>query len=181
MNMIYRILTIVCGGLASMQAAPCYAQLTIKPLVTHTSCNGGSDGKIGLQVTGTPPYTYEWNTGANSPEISELNAGLYRVKVKDARGNLREVQVEVQNRSALVLEKKQVVIPVDGAKTGLVEVQVSGGRAPYTFFLSNYTDLNAIGRLKQSDGTFRGLAKGRYLVDVVDAKGCTATLSVRLK
>lgn len=181
MNMIYKILTMVFASLAGMQAPLCYAQLTLKPLVTHASCNGGSDGKIGLQVTGTPPYTYEWSTGANTPEIDELNAGLYRVKVKDARGNLREAQVQVQNRSTLVLEKKQVVIPVDGARNGLVEVRVSGGRAPYSFFLSNYTDLNAIERLQQSDGSFKGLARGRYLVDVVDAKGCTATLSVRLK
>jgi hypothetical protein len=179
--MIYKILTIACASLFWLQATHCYGQLTVKPVVTHASCNGGSDGKIGLQVTGTPPYTYEWSTGASTQDINELNAGLYRVKVKDARGNLREAQVQVQNRSGLKLEKKQMVIPYEDAKNGLLEVQVSGGRAPYFFFLSNYTDLNTIQQLKQLNGTFKGLSKGRYLVDVVDAKGCTASLSIRLK
>jgi hypothetical protein len=134
-----------------------------------------------LQVTGTPPFSYKWSNEAITPEISELNAGSYHVQVSDARGNRGEAHIQVQNRSALTLEKKQVVMPQSGASNGLVAVQVSGGRAPYSFFLSNYTDLNAIGRQKQSEGTFKGLTRGRYLVDVVDARGCTASLSISLK
>ena len=121
------------------------------------------------------------STGATTAQISELNAGAYAVKVTDARGSRGETRVQVQNRSALDLQKKQVVAPQEGARNGLIAVQVSGGQAPYSFFLSNFTDLNAISRQKQSEGTFGGLSRGRYLVDVVDARGCTASLSISLK
>ena len=59
MRILFRILTIVLAGFACLAATGSYAQLTIRPLVTPASCNGSSDGKIQLQVTGTPPFNYQ--------------------------------------------------------------------------------------------------------------------------
>jgi hypothetical protein len=181
MKTIYTILTPICALLIWLRATEVKAQLTVKPVVTHASCNGGVDGAIRLQVNGTPPYRFEWSNGAVTQDIKDLNAGPYKVKVSDDRGNVQEAEVVVSNRSSATLEKRQIVIPAEGAKNGLIEVQVTGGRAPYTFFLSDFTDLNNIKRYQQSDGAFRGLPRGRYMVDAVDANGCTSSLTVRLR
>ncbi len=179
--MIYKILTIACASLFWLQATYCYGQLTVKPVVTHASCNGGSDGKIELQVSGTPPYSYSWSTGASTPEVSELNAGMYQVVVIDAKGRASELQVQLLNKSSLTLEKKRMIVPNEGISNGEIEVQVKGGMGPYTYFLSKYSNRHGIQRLKQTNSYFKGLAKGSYLLDVVDAKGCMTTLNINLK
>jgi len=58
-------------------------QLVIDEVIVDET--DGNDGSIDLEVTGgTPPYTYLWSNGAESQDISDLNAGDYTVVVTDA-------------------------------------------------------------------------------------------------
>jgi hypothetical protein len=52
------------------------------------NCIGGSDGSMEIFVTeGTPPYSYEWNTGeTGTPYITNLEEGEYSCVVTDAAG-----------------------------------------------------------------------------------------------
>lgn len=62
------------------------------------SSPGASDGAIDLTVTGgTPPYTFEWSTGAITEDISDLPAGTYSVVVTDANGCIAEDEVTLEN------------------------------------------------------------------------------------
>jgi hypothetical protein len=59
---------------------PC--QLTVTSQINHVSVINGSDGSIDLTVAGgTPPYTYQWNTGATTQDISNLTSGVYHVVI----------------------------------------------------------------------------------------------------
>jgi hypothetical protein len=51
---------------------------------TSASANNGS--VIATPSGGTAPYTYIWNTGATTATISNLDAGVYNVSIKDAKG-----------------------------------------------------------------------------------------------
>ncbi|HEX3164886.1 MAG TPA: T9SS type B sorting domain-containing protein, partial [Chitinophagaceae bacterium] len=56
------------------------------PVVTNTTCTA-SVGAINLIVSGgTSPYTYLWNNGVTTPNITGLAAGNYTVTITDANG-----------------------------------------------------------------------------------------------
>lgn len=57
--------------------------LTIVP--TNESSEGAGDGAANLTITnGTSPFIYNWSNGANTEDISNLDAGTYSVVVTDA-------------------------------------------------------------------------------------------------
>jgi hypothetical protein len=154
-----------------LQAAEVKAQLKLKPVVTHASCNDNANGSIQLQVTGgTAPYQYSWNTGATTPIVTELNTGLYNVQVKDARGSVSSVNVEIRTTKNITLSIEKT--------DEILRVSASGGRAPYTFYLNNITNHQNISTSQSAEGTFAGLAPGRYALVVKDAEGCSKTQGV---
>jgi gliding motility-associated-like protein len=59
----------------------------VYPSGHNLSAMNSHDGMIDLTVTGgTPPYTFQWSTGATSEDVSGLSAGTYGVIVTDANG-----------------------------------------------------------------------------------------------
>jgi hypothetical protein len=71
----------------------------------------------------------------------------------------------------LTLETRQDPSTCDGAN-GLIDVAASGGTAPYTYSLSATAE--------NESGLFNGLTSGSYTINVVDARNCTAEISVQL-
>lgn len=54
--------------------------------ITAPRCNAGL-GAVNIRVNGgTAPYTYDWNTGAITQDIFDLNPGTYNVLATDAGG-----------------------------------------------------------------------------------------------
>ncbi|HEX8532314.1 MAG TPA: hypothetical protein VF646_19895 [Cytophagales bacterium] len=167
-----RILTLLLTGIAGLAATGSYAQPTVKPLVTHASCNGGSDGKIQLQVTGTPPFRYQWSTGATTPEVGELNVGSYTAKVTDARGQAASVTVQIKAGRNLSLSVEK------GADR--LRATAAGGQAPYAFILNNISNPQRITTTRNGEGAFSNLNPGRYALVVTDANGCSKIQGVTI-
>ncbi len=66
--------------------APLFAWsvLTVNVEVTHQTCFYANGGVQALAFGGTPPYTYEWNTGSTNQSLFGVSAGTYSVTVTDA-------------------------------------------------------------------------------------------------
>ncbi len=147
------------------------AVLALSTSKVDVSCNGGTDGSINLTVAGgTAPFTYAWNNGATTEDISSLPAGNYNVTVTDAKGCTDNAPVTITAPPALALSNTKVNISCSGATDGSIDLTVTGGNGAYTYLWSNGAttqDLNA-------------LAVGTYTVTVTDAKGCTANASITL-
>jgi len=80
------------------------SQLLLGASVSHEQCT--ILGTVSMNVQGgTPPYTYDWNTGAVTEELIYLTANIYDVTVTDAEGLTETLSVEV--------EKQYILLPDD--------------------------------------------------------------------
>lgn len=66
-------------------------------VTSYSSC-GSPTGKIESYVTGNAPFTYQWSTGAITPNISGLLPGTYTLYVTDVNGILDSATTVVANQ-----------------------------------------------------------------------------------
>lgn len=136
-------------------------------------CNGSSTGQLVINASGgISPYSYKLSTQTNynsNNTISDLRAGQYTVQVRDGHQCVASMQVELLEASSIVVSvtQKQDIL-CNGASTGQLTTQASGGNGGYTYSLegTNY----------QSSNIFSGLKAGVYSVYVRDIKGCVKSL-----
>ncbi|MBL0343395.1 MAG: gliding motility-associated C-terminal domain-containing protein [Bacteroidetes bacterium] len=133
-------------------------------------CFGGSNGSLDLTVNGgTAPYTYVWSNGATAQDINGLSAGIYTVTITDANGCNSLQSAAVTQPAASLSATSSNVQPVlcFSGNNGSININVSGGTAPYTFNWSNGS----------SSQNLNNISSGTYSVTITDANGCTTNLS----
>lgn len=133
--------------------------------ITNVLCFGDANGSIDVTATGgTPPYTYAWNTGATTQDISGLNPGSYNVVVTDANGC--SVTSNIFTVSGPTAPISATITPTDadcfGASTGQISLISGGGTPTYTYLWSNGST---------SQNLFN-VPAGDYSVTVTDANSC---------
>ncbi|MGV3589343.1 MAG: T9SS type A sorting domain-containing protein [Adhaeribacter sp.] len=127
-------------------------------------------GSIDLTVTGgTAPYSYQWNSGITTQDISAASPGLYTVTVTDAAGCSAMTNVYVGHKNnPLILTSSHIDATMGGGMDGSVDLSVIGGTGPYTFMWSNGATTEDL----------TGVMASTYSVTVMDAMGKKAMTSV---
>jgi len=84
--------------------------MTVTTVATHAQCN--TTGQVETQlIGGTAPYTYAWNTGANTQIITDLTPGIYEVTVTDANGTTEIRSAEVYGQYIPIFDENGYQIP----------------------------------------------------------------------
>ena len=131
-------------------------------------------GTITVTPTGgTAPYTFSSSLGTNTTGIfSNVGVGNYTVTVTDA-GNCGSAQVAASIKNTMPVLSTNVI--ASNAKctssNGSITLVTSGGTVPYTF---------DGGTIKNTTGSFTGLAKGTYNFVITDAAGCQTIATAKI-
>ncbi|WP_293870550.1 SdrD B-like domain-containing protein, partial [Spirosoma sp.] len=104
---------------------------------TSASCLG-ANGSVTLSVSGgTAPYSYVWDNGSTSQNLTGVAGGTYKVRVTDANGCTAVATAVVANPGA----PSVLGVPVNpvcfGTSTGSISVQASGGSGTYSYQWDN--------------------------------------------
>ena len=147
------------------------------PSGTNISCFGLNNGSVDLNILGgNPGYSYVWNTGAVTQDLTSLTAGTYNVVVTDINGctipatiSLTQPTVLTQNVTAFTYPSG-TNISCFGLSDGSVNLTPGGGNPGYSYLWSN-------GAITQD---LAGISSGTYNVTVTDINGCTIPSSITL-
>ena len=130
---------------------------------TPVSCVESADGTISVAVEGgKPPYRFTWSSGSeNTPAPAGLTAGEYQFTVTDSDGCAKGFAARVAGPVPI----EPVAFRCEDLSRGVVQVEASGGEAPYTYSVGGSTF--------QSNELFRSLIPGAtYDLTIRDNKGC---------
>jgi hypothetical protein len=138
----------------------------LNALVEPVSCNANDDGAIDLTVTGgVPPYTYRWNNGSVTQDMTGLDAGNYIVTVTDAASIAATGEWTVTQPSEVSFLGETSNVTCYGGNNGSITIsETIGGTPPYGYLWSTGATTSFI----------NGLMAGEYSVTVSDANGCMA-------
>ncbi|MFN3403547.1 MAG: beta strand repeat-containing protein, partial [Cytophagaceae bacterium] len=145
------------------------AAITTTASITDASCNGGNNGAIDITSVngGTAPYSYAWSNGANTDDISGLNAGAYTLTVTDGNNCTATFNYNVGQPVAINAVANITNVSCNGGNNGAIDITPSGGTAPYTFLWAG----------GQTSEDISGLTAGTYSVTITDANLCQRNFS----
>ena len=129
----------------------------------NLSCKGANDGKLVIEIQGGDgPYTTSWTNGPTTLFNSDLSAGTYTVTVKDVNDCQTNQSFTITEPEVLQINVVEVTPQGCDLNTGAIDVEVTGGTAPYSYNWVAYANTQDIS----------GLNARNYQLEVTDANGC---------
>jgi large repetitive protein len=145
--------------------------------IEHVICFGSATGKITVSATGgAGPYIYQKNGSGfvSTPVFNGLIAGAYQIKVKDSNGNLKDLQVTVENKNEKI---GSILIPLDvqcyGESNGQIAATLTGGSGSYNYVWQKLVSGNWQTRASGTSNLYN-LDPGKYRLITTDSDNCSA-------
>jgi outer membrane protein OmpA-like peptidoglycan-associated protein len=140
--------------------------------VTDIAQYGLSTGAVDVNVSGgVQPYRYSWSNGAITQDIQAVPGGFYSLNVYDNNGCEKSVSATINQPPPLVVKLISVQdVKCANDKTGIINIDVTGGVPPYSYKWSN----------GDSTKNLSSVTAGDYLVTVADATGYKQILNTKI-
>lgn len=154
----------LCREIVVLSSLPDKVNGTVK----NVSCFGGNDGAIVIETEGGSEThrEYSWSHGATTPNIENLTAGSYTLKIiSSITGDSIKTTFEISQPEELVV----LGTPTKSTgNNGKIDLQISGGTEPYQITWTG----------PGQPSTLENLAPGTYYITVQDANNCLESISV---
>ncbi|NDB35839.1 MAG: hypothetical protein EB023_10990, partial [Flavobacteriia bacterium] len=149
------------------------APLTLQITGNNITCFGATNGNINLTpLGGTSPYTFNWNNGAVTEDLTGLSAGNYYVTVTDSNGCQASTSLTISTPAAALTISNVSLNNVQcyNQSTGFIDLTITGGAFPYAYAWSNATGL-----FNASTQDIFNIPSDDYTVIITDFNGCVIT------
>jgi len=123
------------------------------------TCYGEGTAEITVH-SGTAPFTYEWDNGADTPTLTDLSPGLHYLTVTDAAGEEIVGMAYIEDHTGIFLDY-DVTAEINNSENGSISLSPSGS--------NNFTYEWSTG---QTDANVAGLRAGTYTVTITNEVGC---------
>jgi hypothetical protein len=168
----YRLTATDANGCSSQATFIVTENNTVRTTFTTVSAGCANEATGAIDITasgGVAPYTYSWQHGPTTEDLTGLTSGIYRVTVRDNAGCSLTTTINVPKKSIQVTT--QITQPLcSGDSTGSIIVIPVDGSTTYTYVWSNGDTTNTISDVNV----------GTYTLIITDASGCSRTLSYTL-
>ena len=159
-----------------------YTPFNLSTAVTNVNCPGGVTGAINLSITGgNSPFTYVWDNGATTQNLSGLEAGVYSVTVTDALGNKVSTSATVTEPTITTQPLTSQSLCNGGSPSTLSVVLSGGGSINYQWYSNTVNSTvggTPIGGATSSGYTPPGNVVGTvYYYCGITKSGCTTIYS----
>ena len=139
--------------------------LQVNAVTSDIDCFGNNSGSIDLTVSdGATPYSFIWNNGAITEDLSNLASGTYTVVVNDAAGQSYTSSYIIIEPSELIATSTVTNVTTLGGNDGSIDLIASGGVPPYLYYWSTSPT--------QTTEDISNLIAGTYTVWIVDLNNC---------
>lgn len=176
MSGVFTVNILTAGTCSSGYVAGLFANLSSSTNISvsagNVNCFGGNTGS----ATATYLFsndTYQWSTGATTPTIGGLSAGVYSVVMTTASGCSAPRTFTIHEPAQLNSNLSSTWIPCFGGTINSV-VSTTGGVSPYSYTVNG----NPVSSSSGSVAT--GLIAGTQTIITKDNKGCLQTNSFNL-
>lgn len=162
-----------------------HGKVTIKEFVkapnfnsTYTTqdvkCKGDANGVVQITATGDNTPLKYIISGANStnPTYPLLDGGNHWYVIKDACNNVSDTTFFTIYEPQTAFAGSVITVPGGDDDSGVIEINATGGDAPYTF------ELNGVNN--GTNNKWENLANGSYLATATDANGCVLYFEITL-
>lgn len=123
-------------------------------------------GMANVNVSGSnPPFTYLWDTGETTNQITGAALGNHSCTITDDLGCSVTKNANVQSISPINIGISTTPVSCIFDTDGTVTANITGGTAPYVYSYSNGS----------TTATTTNLSTGGHNVNVTDANGCTSS------
>lgn len=147
------------------------AAVIVNISMVPVSCNGGNNGSLTASATGgNGTYSYSWNNGISSANISQLNAGAYAVTATDSKGCSATASAMVTEPAIISIAETITHVSCQGGANGSLQTLTTGGNGTYTYHWNNGATTQNIA----------GLSSGSFAVTVTDGNGCSASKAMNV-